>query len=1010
MNAETLSIKMKLDIGTVMNDVKKVKTQLTGMAQSVKQSIPKIGTESKKAKEALNGVTKASKDVTKALDGIGEEAKESLSTVSKQSSKVAQALASIGIAGKSASAGLNVDGLEGSIDNTISSAEGLSDTLGNIQALSFTGLAASLAVLFNKPKQRAAELKEQIDGIKKRIEDFDFSSGNWDDFVGDIDTLTESTNEYTKATKSAKLASLGFKAALAALAVVIAGVVAAINAISVSKLGAEIYRGAQQAGMSAQAYQEWQYVLQRAGIEASELTEIMKTLTEAQVDVINQDEAFINAFKKLGMSAEEVMSMGQDALWDRTIAALQNVENATERTAIAYKIFGEDAAKLTTVLNLSNAETQKLISTYNQLGGAMSGELIHNSAVLQGSLANLRVAWQGLRNTLAQAVLPAVIAVVDWITKAIVVVNVFLQKFFKLDLTAATDSMTKGMTGTTSAIGGYTGAVEGATKAVEKLKRTTMGFDELNIVGNPNATSPDTSSGSGAGTGAGVGSVPINTGSSIFADASEQAEKFKKKVEDFIKKFEPQIKIIGAALAALGVAKLIEGLGNAIGLGDKFLGVMKNIKKVAGSAIVITLQYTMVNEFLDAYIDGEGFKNYIYGALTAALGTLILWSQWGTAGLAIGLGVTAVASLSAVFENGGITNVESAVTALTGLAAVIGTVIAAIAKFKGVSFGTIVKTALAAVTTAVNNFSIKIAVYLRTWWLALLPKITAALATAKGAIATALGVIKNAFVTVIKFVIANPIALVIAAIVAAVALIAVKGDEIQALLNKVSDWLKKTFVKDWRTVFGDTLGTIMNGAVKIIGDILGNVKKIMSGIIDFIRGVFTGDWRRAWNGIKDIFSGVFGGIKAVAKAPINAIITMINAMLSGIVKGFNAVKTALNKLSIKVPDWVPEFGGKTFGFNLKMSTAPKIPMLANGGIVTSDTIARLGERGKKEAVLPLEQNTGWMDALANKIAEKSGSDQPINVHLNVDGTELGWVAIRNINAITKQTGKVQLAW
>ena len=277
--------------------------------------------------------------------------------------------------------------------------------------------------------------------------------------------------------------------------------------------------------------------------------------------------------------------------------------------------------------------------------------------------------------------------------------------------------------------------------------------------------------------------------------------------------------------------------------------------------------------------------------------------------------------------------------------------------------------------------------------------------SAKTAITTVLTVIKTAITTVIKFIIANPIALVIAAIVALVALIAVKGDEIKAALNKLSDWLRKIFVKDWREILGPTLGTIMNGFVKVVGDIFGNVKKIFVGIIDFIRGVFTGDWKRAWEGVKNIFSGVFGGLKAVATAPINSIISLVNGALVALTNGFNWVKRQLNNLSIKIPDWVPKYGGSTFGFNLSMSSAPQIPMLAKGGISNGSTLVNFGERGR-EAILPLENNTGWMDVLADRIANRNQT--PSKIVLMVDGKELGWAAINNINGITKQTGGLQL--
>lgn len=192
--------------------------------------------------------------------------------------------------------------------------------------------------------------------------------------------------------------------------------------------------------------------------------------------------------------------------------------------------------------------------------------------------------------------------------------------------------------------------------------------------------------------------------------------------------------------------------------------------------------------------------------------------------------------------------------------------------------------------------------------------------------------------SVVSFIIANPITLIIAAIVALVALIATKGDEIQAILQKVDDFLQNIFVKDWTEVFGPTLGGIMNGAMKTIKDIWDGIKKIFDGIIDFIRGVFTGDWERAWKGVTEIFEGVFGVLEGIAKAPINAIIGLLNGLIGAI----NWAIDGLNSLSFDVPDWVPGIGGESWGFNIP--SIPDIPYLANGGILSRGS-AVVGEAG-----------------------------------------------------------------
>ena len=155
-----------------------------------------------------------------------------------------------------------------------------------------------------------------------------------------------------------------------------------------------------------------------------------------------------------------------------------------------------------------------------------------------------------------------------------------------------------------------------------------------------------------------------------------------------------------------------------------------------------------------------------------------------------------------------------------------------------------------------------------------------------------------------------------AAIIALVALIATKGDEIQKFINKACDFIKGLLDKLFNWLNDHGLTTLA-AFVKSIKDFIGDVQKVLSGIIDFIRGVFTGDWQRAWKGIVDIFSGIFGGIKDLVKAPINAVIGAINKVIGG----FNKLRSVAGKSQVST-----------------------IPLLARGGIVSSGS-AIVGDAG-----------------------------------------------------------------
>lgn len=125
-------------------------------------------------------------------------------------------------------------------------------------------------------------------------------------------------------------------------------------------------------------------------------------------------------------------------------------------------------------------------------------------------------------------------------------------------------------------------------------------------------------------------------------------------------------------------------------------------------------------------------------------------------------------------------------------------------------------------------------------------------------------------------------------------------------------------------VLASVLSSVLGGALTTITNIVQSVMTVFQGLIDFITGVFTGNWSQAWNGIKSIFSGAVSGLGEIIKAPLRAAVSVVNGVISG-----------LNKL--QVPDWVPGIGGK--GINI-----PLIPGFAKGTLSTPDTFIA-GENG-----------------------------------------------------------------
>lgn len=205
-------------------------------------------------------------------------------------------------------------------------------------------------------------------------------------------------------------------------------------------------------------------------------------------------------------------------------------------------------------------------------------------------------------------------------------------------------------------------------------------------------------------------------------------------------------------------------------------------------------------------------------------------------------------------------------------------------------------------------------------------------------------------------------------------------DTVLVIYNKwiapIVQYLQKVLAPVFASVFNN-IRTIVWSIIGNIIDRFGGIITTLKGILDFIKGVFTGDWESAWKGIKKIFQGAWDTLASAAKIPINLVIGMINTLINGVESAINAIIRALNNLSFTVPDWVPGIGGEKFGFNLSTVNWSRITYLAKGGIVSSATPAIIGEAGK-EAVLPLENNMGWLDKLGKSLSKYSDNSKLAN--------------------------------
>jgi hypothetical protein len=173
------------------------------------------------------------------------------------------------------------------------------------------------------------------------------------------------------------------------------------------------------------------------------------------------------------------------------------------------------------------------------------------------------------------------------------------------------------------------------------------------------------------------------------------------------------------------------------------------------------------------------------------------------------------------------------------------------------------------------------------------------------------------------------------------------------------------------------------------------VYAVLNNVGNFVKNGFVVDWLKSWNSAATGFNNIW-------KSSLNFFIGIINKVIDGL----NAVIGAMNKIKVDIPAWL---GGGSFGFNVPL--IGKVPMLAKGGIVTAPTLAMVGERGR-EAVLPLEDNTGWMDELAYKLAcvmAKGGGDSGNGdgagaVNLNINGARFAEAVFDDFVKVANRKG------
>ena len=318
---------------------------------------------------------------------------------------------------------------------------------------------AVLTTAFNKAANEEGVTAKKTQELAKELADAEKKA---DDLKNEMDSLSKKTKNTGDSVESL---SDKLKKGLSTAAKVATGVSAAGTAVfafanKVSSTGDNIDKMSQKLGISAEGYQEWSHILEHCGASIDSLQPSMKTLATAA-------ETGSDAFEKLGLSQKEISGMNQEELFNATIAALQNVSSETERTYLAGKLLGRGATELGPLLNTSADDIDAMRQNLHDMGAVMSDEAVKNSAAFQDSLTNLKSAFSGAANGLANDLIPKFTELMEKVTA-------FVADGGLGKIIAGFKNLTPLITGAAAAMVAYKAAISIAG-IIDALRKATEG-------------------------------------------------------------------------------------------------------------------------------------------------------------------------------------------------------------------------------------------------------------------------------------------------------------------------------------------------------------------------------------------------------------------------------------------------------------------------------------------------------------------------------------------------------
>lgn len=259
-------------------------------------------------------------------------------------------------------------------------------------------------------EKRLRDLESQSDDTGEEVENLGEETDKTGEEMKDAEKESGKFGETLKSAVAAgaELAAAGIAAMAAAATAAVGSIINAAGAAA--EYGDNIDKMSQKLGMSAESYQEWDFIMQHSGSDIDKMTSSMNKLADAVQEPTDKATA---AFEKLGISIEDAQKMSQEELFNQTITALQKMESGTERTALANDLLGKSAMDLGALLNTSAEETEAMRQQVHDLGGVMDDEAVKTAAAYQDSLQNVKTAIGGITRNIGSDFMPSMIKIMD---------------------------------------------------------------------------------------------------------------------------------------------------------------------------------------------------------------------------------------------------------------------------------------------------------------------------------------------------------------------------------------------------------------------------------------------------------------------------------------------------------------------------------------------------------------------------------------------------------------------